>query len=88
MTDIVQRRRGQVAPGEVRGPIAALLADLGPRGAVRRMRMHREQLIAIAAGVPVLEGTIALARERLAECTVARRTHVQDSARAKRGDNE
>jgi hypothetical protein len=35
------------------------------------LRLRREQLISVAAGVPVLAGTIALVQQRLAESEAA-----------------
>jgi hypothetical protein len=62
-----RHRRGIVPPVELTEKISALLGALGPRAASRRLRIHREQLISVAAGVPVLAGTIALVQQRLAE---------------------
>jgi hypothetical protein len=60
-------RRGVVPPSYLTARISALLALVGPREASKRLRVHREQLISVAAGVPVLAGTIALVEQRLRE---------------------
>jgi hypothetical protein len=59
--------RGIYPPDELRSQVAELLRKVGARALGRELRIHREQLISIAAGVPVLEGTVALVRERLRE---------------------
>jgi len=66
-----RHRRGVLPPEDLRARISALLSALGPRGAARKLRIHREQLISVAAGVPVLAGTIALVQQRLAESEAA-----------------
>jgi hypothetical protein len=65
------RRRGVAVPLEVQQRIAELLKELGPRRAAEKLRVRREQLISVAAGVPVLAGTIALVQQRLAESEAA-----------------
>lgn len=68
MTDKeLSRRRGVLPSQELSERIAALLLHLGPCIAARRLRVGREQLISVAAGVPVLAGTIALVQQRLIE---------------------
>ncbi|MES1186327.1 MAG: hypothetical protein ABUL60_21130 [Myxococcales bacterium] len=68
MTDIEYRqRRGVFPPAELRVRVAGLLMRLGPRAAAKALGVHREQLISVAAGVPVLAGTIALVEQRLRE---------------------
>lgn len=65
MTDDAHRtRRGQVAPPDLRERAAALIAREGPTRAARQLGIRRESLISLAAGIPVLPGTIALFRER------------------------
>jgi hypothetical protein len=66
-----RHRRGVSPPAELTTKISALLTQLGPRAASRRLGVHREQLISVAAGVPVLAGTIALIQQRLAESEAA-----------------
>jgi hypothetical protein len=66
-----RHKRGIVPPRDLSTKVAALLNTLGPRAASRLLRMHREQLISVAAGVPVLAGTIALVQQRLAESEAA-----------------
>jgi hypothetical protein len=65
------RRRGVTAPLDVQQRISALLQALGPQRAAAMLRLRREQLISVAAGVPVLAGTIALVQQRLAESEAA-----------------
>lgn len=64
-TDKGYRARGVTAPEELRAKVADLVTRFGPTRAGHRLGMHREQVVALVAGVPVLQGTIALARERL-----------------------
>lgn len=63
--------KGVYPPEELKNEVADLIAKLGVRALARELRVHREQLISIAANVPVLEGTIALVRERLRERSAA-----------------
>lgn len=48
-----------------------MLKTLGPQRAAAKLRVRREQLISVAAGVPVLAGTVALIEQRLAESEAA-----------------
>jgi hypothetical protein len=57
--------KGVYPPDDLRDQVSSLIGQVGVRALSRELRVHREQLISIAAGVPVLEGTIALVRERL-----------------------
>jgi hypothetical protein len=59
------------APPDVQSRISQLLKSLGPQEAAARLRVRKEQLISVAAGVPVLAGTIALIQQRLAESEAA-----------------
>lgn len=66
MPDIGRKKRRQkgVNPSqELREAVAARLHELGVPAAVSASRIHREQLISVAAGVPVLEGTILRAAQ-------------------------
>jgi hypothetical protein len=60
-----QHRRGAPPPPEVRDAIRALLQKHGPTTLSRRLGMSRDALAALAGDLPVLAGTVALARERL-----------------------
>jgi len=59
--------KGVYPPDSLRRVIARLIGEIGARAAARELGVHREQLISIAANVPVLEGTIALVTQRLRE---------------------
>jgi hypothetical protein len=59
--------KGIYPPEDLATQVSTLLGEVGARSLSRELRVHREQLISIAARVPVLEGTIALVRERLRE---------------------
>jgi len=70
MADNANRYRpakGVYPPPDLQREIAALIGEVGARAASRDLGVHREQLISIAANVPVLEGTIALVSQRLRE---------------------
>lgn len=71
MTDKQQRRRGVLPPADLRRRVGELIAAVGPRAAARRLKVHREQLISVAAGVPVLAGTVALIQQRIDESEAA-----------------
>lgn len=51
--------------------MAALLHAVGIREAARRLRMNRDPLLAVAAGLPVREGTLLLLGQRLADSEAA-----------------
>lgn len=59
--------KGVYPPSDLRTLVSDLIGTIGARALARELGVHREQLISIAADVPVLEGTIALVRERLRE---------------------
>lgn len=61
----------QAPPAEMRKRVSVLLASMGVRAASRLLRVNRDPLLAIAAGVPVREGTILLVQQRLAESEAA-----------------
>lgn len=58
-------------PPELRERVAALLRAVGIRAAARRLRMNRDPLLAVAAGLTVREGTLLLLQKRLAESEAA-----------------
>jgi hypothetical protein len=58
-------------PKPLRAAVAKLLATLGPTRAASKLKVRREALVAIAAGTPVLQGTIVLVELRLREAGAA-----------------
>ena len=63
--------RGVYPPAELRTAVVALLGTLGPRAAAAKLRVRRDVLVNIAAGMPVLEGSVALVQQRLRETGAA-----------------
>lgn len=60
-----QRPRTLPVPDEIRGYVAALVRELGPREAARRVGLSRHATLAVALGSPVTRGTLAIAREAM-----------------------
>jgi hypothetical protein len=54
-------------PASLRAIVGTILEELGPNQAALTLNVHREQLISVAAGVPVLAGTVALLEQRIKE---------------------
>ncbi len=61
-----ERRRGTPTPPYIREGVRELVDRCGVNLARKKLTLSREALLALAAGLPVLAGTVALARERLA----------------------
>lgn len=66
MADVRQRRRGIRAPAEMRERVTALVREVGPRPAARRLGVSRDAVIGIVADLDVMPGTIALVERALA----------------------
>jgi hypothetical protein len=62
----IRRRRGSAPPAEIRESCRELVERCGGSRAAKRLGISRDALMALAGGLPVQAGTIALARERLA----------------------
>jgi hypothetical protein len=63
-----RRRPGRCpAPGTLRDEVRALLESHGASGLERELNIPRRTLACLAAGLPVLEGTVALVRQRIRE---------------------
>jgi hypothetical protein len=58
--------RGAPPPAEVREAARELVNRCGATRAATKLGMSRDAVLALAAGVAVQAGTVALARERLA----------------------
>lgn len=56
---------GTVASTDWTAAVAALIRDMGVPRTCSHLGMNRCTVLAIAAGLPVLPGTLALVRERL-----------------------
>jgi hypothetical protein len=53
-------------PQELAARVRAMVLDLGPGPAAKRLRLGRDTTLAIAGGLPVMRGTVALAQASLA----------------------
>lgn len=53
-------------PEELRSQVRGLVLELGPARAAKRLKVARDTALALAAGLPVLRGTVALAQASLA----------------------
>lgn len=65
MTHEIRRRRGVLPPAEIRESCRELVERCGGHRAARKLGMSRDAVMALAGGLPVNAGTVALARERL-----------------------
>lgn len=61
----VTRPRTIEVPDELRGYVAALVQELGPRRAAERLELSRHAVLAVALGSPVTRGTVAIVRQAM-----------------------
>jgi hypothetical protein len=59
-------RRLRPVPIAVRIVVTELVAERGPRGAARELGMSRSAVMQIAAGLPCMPGTLAIAERQIA----------------------
>ena len=60
-----QHSRTVPVPDDIRGYVAALVREVGPRRAAARVQLSRHAVLAVALGSPVMPGTLALVREAM-----------------------
>lgn len=65
MSDARRDRRLVPVPAAIRDHVVALVHELGPRAAGRQVGVSRDTAVAIAAGLDVMPGTLALARAHM-----------------------
>lgn len=62
------KRRGLITPEpELATEVRELILEQGPAAVAEKLQLSRETVLSIGVGTPVLGGSIALARARLAE---------------------